>query len=417
MLHQLLYERILIAAVGLTLAMPGAVVAQTIPSQADKPAATAHPANDIAGSWQGTLERPATASAPGERSRLVIAITKPESGGWSAVVVNIDQGARRMNAAAMTLQGSSLKFTVPAISYSFEGTISPDGAAISGRWIRGAEGGPPGAPPTLPLTLVRTTRETAWEIPAPPAPPKPMAADADPSFAVATIKPNNSGTAGKSNRINGRHFTTQNTTMAYLLAFAYRLHENQLINAPQWFDQEKWDVDAVQEGEGAPSDPQWRVMLQKLLADRLKLTFHRETRPLSIYVLSVGKGGPKDLTKSLSEMGLPGFGLSMGSGGMIANAHNSTLTEFSNMVLQGEVLDRPVLDQTNLTGRFDFHVAFLPDESMFHGHPPPIPPSTTDNPAPSLFTAMQEQLGLKLEPVKGPAQVIVIDHVERPSQN
>ena len=205
--------------------------------------------------------------------------------------------------------------------------------------------------------------------------------------------------------------------MAYLTAFAYRLHENQLVNAPEWLSKDMWDVDAVRDGEGAPSDPQWRLMLQKMLADRLKLTFHRETRQLSFYVLSVGRGGPKDLTKSMGENPLPGFGFSMGSGGLIVNAHNATLALFASMVLQGELLDRPIVDQTNLTDKFDFHMAFLPDESMFHGHPPPIPTPTDDNPAPSLFTAMQEQLGLKLEPVKGPAQVIVVDHIERPSQN
>ena len=93
---------------------------------------------------------------------------------------------------------------------------------------------------------------------------------------------------------------------------------------------------------------------------------------------------------------------------------NATMTNFAVFGLQGAVLDRPALDQTGLTDRFDFILTWMPDDSQFGGrmHPP-----ASDNPAPGLFTAVQEQLGLKLDAVKAPADVMAIDHVEKPSSN
>ena len=246
-------------------------------------------------------------------------------------------------------------------------------------------------------------------------PQKPMAPEADPSFEAATIKLNNSGTIGISNRVNGRTFTTRNTTLMYLITFAYRLNPKQVINGPDWLEKDTYDVDAVEDGEGFPSDKQWRTMLQKLLADRLKLTFHHDQRELSVYILTAAKTGAKNLTTSQRTNPLPGFGFEPKPGGVTLVSHNATISEFASMILQGELLDRPVLDQTGISGKFDFQFTFLPDESMFHGHPRPAPAS--DNPAPSLFTAIQEQLGLKLDNTKAPTDVIILDHIEKPSPN
>jgi uncharacterized protein (TIGR03435 family) len=129
----------------------------------------------------------------------------------------------------------------------------------------------------------------------------------------------------------------------------------------------------------------------------------------------VGKDGPKNLTKDLSTNVLPGFSYGNDPGGLVSYAQNATMKEYADLALQGRMLDRPVLDQTGIEGRYDFKVTFMPDESLFGGHGPPIPVS--DSPAPNLFTALQEQLGLKLDAMKAPADVMVIDHVEKPSEN
>jgi uncharacterized protein (TIGR03435 family) len=170
----------------------------------------------------------------------------------------------------------------------------------------------------------------------------------------------------------------------------------------------------VPDSEGAPSYEQWKAMVQKLLADRFKLTFHHDKKELSVYVLTVGKNGPKNIAKS--ESTAPGFSIPImpTPGGIMMAMRNATMTNFAVFGLQGAVLDRPVLDQTGLTDRFDFTLKWMPDDSQFGGRMR-VPPS--DNPAPGLFTAIQEQLDLKLDATKAPADVLVIDHVEKPSEN
>ncbi len=100
---------------------------------------------------------------------------------------------------------------------------------------------------------------------------------------------------------------------------------------------------------------------------------------------------------------------------MVSFVQNATLKEYADIALQGMLLDRPVLDQTGITGRYDFKITFMPDDSLFGGHGPAPPAS--DNPAPNFFTAIQEQVGLKLDAVKAPTDVMVIDHVGKPSEN
>jgi uncharacterized protein (TIGR03435 family) len=133
-----------------------------------------------------------------------------------------------------------------------------------------------------------------------------------------------------------------------------------------------------------------------------------------VYAIVVGKNGPK-LTKSEGDPnGLPGL-FFRGLG--VLPARNATMADFAG-VMQGAVLDRPVVDQTGLSGRFDFTLTWTPDEFQFGGLGIRVPPPA-DNAAapPDLFTAMQEQLGLKLEATKAPAEVFVVDRVEKPSAN
>jgi uncharacterized protein (TIGR03435 family) len=111
---------------------------------------------------------------------------------------------------------------------------------------------------------------------------------------------------------------------------------------------------------------------------------------------------------------LPNFGFMPAPGGVTSFATNTTMAEYAQMLQEG-MFDRPVLDQTGISGRYDLKFTFMPDDSLFEGRGPQ--PTVSDNPAPSFFTAIQEQLGLKLEAMKAPADVMVIDHVEKPSEN
>jgi uncharacterized protein (TIGR03435 family) len=389
------------AAMGLQMA----AAAQDSGAQTEVSTISSH---NIAGDWQGTLEFPARPGRSSAEYRLVLKIAKTPDGAWTALNYSIDQGSTPMQTSGVSLQGSVFRFSIPALHGSYEGTVSADGRSMHGAWTQGAP---------LALDFVRATKETAWEIPAPPAPPKPMAADADPSFGVATIKPSNPGTPSSQTkilRVYGRQYLTRNTSLADLMEVAYGVHPSQ-IKGPAWVAEEKFDLVGVPDAEGQPSGKQWLGMVQKLLAERFKLTFHREKKELPVYVLSVGKGGLKNVTASESTSPFPsGLEFIASAEGLSLPARNTAMGQFAQM-LQQVVLDRPVIDKTGLAGRFDFGFTFTPDDSEFEGHPPRLPAQT--NASPGLFEAMQQQLGLKLSAETAPAEVLVIDHVERPSAN
>jgi uncharacterized protein (TIGR03435 family) len=238
-----------------------------------------------------------------------------------------------------------------------------------------------------------------------------MAAGANPTFEVAAIKPSQPGAPGFGIQVRGRQLSTLNTTVSGIVTFAYGLHPKQIVGGPPWLEQDKYDVLAEPDGEGQPNDRQWRTMLQKLLADRFQLTFHRDKKELAAYVIVVERTGAK-LAKSAGDPnGLPGLGFrALGN----LTARNATMTDFAGL-LQGFVLDRPVVDQTGLSGRFDFTLLWTPDQSQFGGRAPAV--AEDPNAPPGLFTAIQEQLGLKLESTKAIVDVVVIDHLERPTAN
>lgn len=366
------------------------------------PAAPAGQAHDITGNWQGTLH------AGNNNLRLVLKISKALNGTLSAVAYSIDQGAQPMNASSVTLDGLTFKFSISLIGGSYEGKLSSDGNSIVGNWTQGTP---------LPLTWARATPQTAWEIPAPPPPPKAMAADADPSFEVATIKPNNSGKPNlQALVVRGRNFETVNSSLGDLISFAYEVQREQIVNGPPWLNSDRYDISAIPDQPGMPNPAQIRSMIKKLLTSRFKLTFHEEKRDLSAYVLTIAKNGNK-LSPTEIKGNLPGLGMRPTADGLMILVRNATMKDYTGF-LQTLVLDRPVVDQTGLTGKYDFQFTFTPNESQFHGHSP-LPPATPAKPysAPNLFEAMQQQLGLKMESRKTPVDVIAIDHVDHPSPN
>ena len=159
-----------------------------------------------------------------------------------------------------------------------------------------------------------------------------------------------------------------------------------------------------------PNDRQFKTMLQKLLAERFQLAFHRDQRELPAFVVVLGSGPPK-LTPTKAPGSLPVAGVGPG----LFYGVNATTTDFTT-ALQGAAMDRPVVDQTGLTGRWDFRLEWTPDPSQFGGRALTVGPSDAIRP-PALFTAIQEQLGLKLESKRTLVDVLVIDRAEKPSDN
>jgi uncharacterized protein (TIGR03435 family) len=359
-------------------------------------------AQDVAGTWQGTIK------AGAKDLRIVMKLTG-DDGRWKAVMYSIDQGAFPIKASGVTLNGSELKFTIDMAGATYDGKLGGDGKFFTGTWTQGSQ--------PLPLILVKATPETAWEIPEPPKPEKQMAADADPSFEVATIKPNDSaGASMQQLTMMKRDFKVVNGSLGDLIAFAFDVQMKQIVGGPSWMDHDRYDIAAVPDVEGQPSLQQARGMLRKLLADRFKLTFHNEKREMAAFVLTVGKNGQK-LTPTQLTGPLPGMGMGPGVGGIAMHVSNATLTEFAGF-LQMVVLDKPVVDQTGVKGKYDLNITFAPDDSQFNGHPPKLPAATDGTEvAPNLFEAVQQQVGLKLAAEKTAVGVIAIDHVEKPSAN
>jgi uncharacterized protein (TIGR03435 family) len=237
----------------------------------------------------------------------------------------------------------------------------------------------------------------------------PRATSTDPEFEVATIKLSRPEER-LSIVIKGRQFMTTASSLYDLTTFAYGLHASQITNGPGWLATEKYDVIAQPSGDGQPNRQQVQVMVQGLLADRFRLAFPRDKKELSVFTLVAAKTGTK-LGRSSDQNGTPGVGFN-GPGRMIVKS--ATISDFAGF-MQRYVMDRPVVDQTHITGKFDFTLNWTPNETQFEGRA--IDPTTQNGDAPELFTAIQEQLGLKLESAKVPVDVLVIDHVEKPSDN
>jgi hypothetical protein len=241
---------------------------------------TALHAQDIKGNWQGTLQPP-----QGPALRLVLQISL-EDDKLKALAYSIDRNPQPIPANAITQDGTTIKISFSAIAGGYEGKLSADGNSMAGTWRQDSL--------SAPLRLTRATTETAWAIPDLPPPPRNMRADVEPGIEVATVKPSRpdepfslgAGWGG------ANVFSTTGTTVRTLIQFANGVHPRQ-ITGPSWIDSERYAVTIKADQEGSPNIPQMRVLMRKLLADRFKIVTHREKKELSIYALTIAKGGPK----------------------------------------------------------------------------------------------------------------------------
>jgi uncharacterized protein (TIGR03435 family) len=364
-------------------------------------------AQNITGTWQGALK----INGPNGSVdlRTVMKISRADNDSLKAVFYTIDQDPTPINATSITLKGSAVKVSITQMNGTFEGTLSGDGNTISGKWTQGG--------PALPLNLVRATDQTAWAIPEPPRPPPSMPASAKPEFTVATIKPSNPDAPRGGYGFRGQDVTTTNVTVNWMIKLAYNVHARQIEGGPAWLESAKYDTVGRPDTPGQPSRDQMKLMIQKLLADRFQLKFHTEKRELPVYAMVVLKTGPKITVSAGDPNAFPGIGFGQGPGVLSLNGRNTGLDAVAN-ALQSNVLDKPVVNQTGLTGRYDFALRFTPDATQIanFGAGTPGTPSDFDAP-PDIFAAFQQQLGLKLESTKAFVDVMVIEKIERPSEN
>jgi uncharacterized protein (TIGR03435 family) len=218
-------------------------------------------------------------------------------------------------------------------------------------------------------------------------------------FDVASIKLNQTGSESRrATQQPGGIFTATNVSLKLLISRAYGVGEAQIRGGPGWIETEKYDVLAKADTPLEMSREEVRPCLQVVLAERFLLTVHRETKQGSVYSLVVAKNGPK--LKDSSSAGSPGISGSSGSGNASITGMRMTMARLAEY-LSGQT-GRPTLDNTGLKGVYDFRVEWATSDASS---------------GPSVFTALEEQLGLRVEATKGPIETIVVDRAEKPSAN
>jgi bla regulator protein BlaR1 len=243
------------------------------------------------------------------------------------------------------------------------------------------------------------------------------------TFDVAAIKPSDPATYGYVS-VNTSHgnYNASGITVKNLVGDAYEVHSFQIEGLPKWAESDRFDIKAKSDDDPAPIDlthidesklqqleaqhQRLKARLQALLADRFALKFHRITKDLPVYVLTQSKSGAK-LSAAKTPGDLANSGVHINNGDLTAT--NLTMRDFAN-TLTGQT-DRVVIDKTGLSARYDFAMIYVRDDERTGQNAGSAPEG------PSLFTALQEQLGLKLSPEKAPIEVLVIDSVQKPSAN
>ncbi len=259
--------------------------------------------------------------------------------------------------------------------------------------------------------------------------------DARPEFEVASIKPAAPDQRGMFILPGpGGGIRVTNMTLKELIVMAYRIQPFQISGGPPWLDSLHYDI--IAKPETKPKRSEIWLMLQSLLADRFQLTVRRETRELPVYALVMarkdGKPGPgltaakegictpPDPTR-LPPPPDPGKPPELSCGQMMMSPKHLTAISVpvANIIpMLSRLLGRTIIDKTGLTAKFDISMDWTPDVGQAMQLPPDMPkPSPSDVSAPSIFTALQEQLGLKLESQKGPVEIFVIERAEKPSEN
>jgi uncharacterized protein (TIGR03435 family) len=355
-------------------------------------------AQDLAGTWQGTVKNPDTQQS----LRTVLKISPPEGGLIKANFYSIDQ-TYLVFPGTLTVQGSTVKMKIPGIGAEYEGKLNADSTTMTGT-VKGFS-------VPAPWNMKKVTPEEEWALPKAPTPPQLTKGGADPVFEVASIKRGRPDAQGQGVRVQGINLQVINMPVADLLRFAYDLHPHQIIGGPAWLPQERFDITAKVDGEGQPNQEQLRTMLKKLLAERFQFASHADTRELPVYTLNLAKGGVK-LTKNDPKTQTNGV-IFRGPGSVLLN--NSNMDDLCRM-LQNAAVDRPVVNQTGLGGRYDFSLVWTPDRVQADIPNPNALTPKADAP-PDLFEAVQQQLGLKLDSAKLRIDVLVIDKIERPSEN
>ena len=349
-------------------------------------------AQSIVGTWQGTL----TFGANSVRVAFTIQKKPDASLAGGLKWIDADNG----------LSLSSIAFTAPDVTFAqsvagiaFHGKLSADGNSIAGTLTEG--------PQTFPLTLSLATPGTLWK----PAGPAPMAADADPSYDVATIKPAQPDEQHPIYNLEGAEFHATGTSAAELIKIVYKIRGRQVLHGPPWLEESKFDIAAKPDTPGAASEDQTRVMVRKLLAERFHLVCHTDQQPFPALVMTLDPKGPHPTPSDPNFDGHNGMFGRQDGGDIVFQLSGVTMTQFLK-TLMDRYRDKQIVDETGLTGSYDITLripATAYQASTGNGG--------TEDELGIAFIAAAEKAGFKFVSKKEPIPVVVIDHIDPPTPN
>lgn len=228
---------------------------------------------------------------------------------------------------------------------------------------------------------------------------------ADVSVEVAVVRPHPPDVMHNNFAFAKDRFELEDQPLFKLIAYAYSLNSRQIVGASGWVTDQHWDMSGKTNSTQDATLPQEQQIVRQLLVERFGLQFHKEKRQLPSYALQVVKGGPR-LAVSADPAAQPLEWTQFGHDSVrTENYRSCTMADF--LLIKQLLMDRPLVDRTGLTGRYDFKLSYS------YGDAPPVDADTP----PPMFTAIREQLGLKFEPTKASVDVMVIDHIAKPTPN
>ena len=380
----------------LTAFLGASVAIAQAPPQAPPPAAL--PAQTIVGTWQGAL------TVGANSTRIAFTIQKNQNktdGSLHGGLTYVDHPGAGMALTSATLSASDVTLLADYTGLTVHGKLSADGKSIDATWGQGKQ--------SLPLTLTLATPETLWKHEAPAARPA-MAANADPSFEVATIKPTEHVEHGVGFDLTGRPFVASHVSAMELIKIAYNIRGRQVIGGPSWLNENQFDVTAQPDTPGVPSEEQGRLMVRKLVVERFHLVSHTEERPFPTMALTLDPKAPRPTPSD------PEFN---GHGAQYGHTDGSDIVyQFSGVTIQQLVerlmtffQDKQVIDETGLTGIYDITLRMPASVEQS--------PRTTgpDDERPAAWIAAVEHAGFKFVSKKAPLKVVVVDHIDPPTPN
>jgi len=348
--------------------------------------------HSIVGTWQGIF-----ATRGPNNPRLVFTITQDPGGSLHGGMKWIDYDSG-FAFSSVTFTAPDLTLAQQLTGMTFRGRLSADGQSIVGTMTQGRQ--------SFPLTLSLATPDTLWK----PAGPGPMAANADPSYEVAVIKPALPEEQHPIWNLTSSEFHATGTSAAELIKIVYKIRGRQILNAPPWVEQNKYDITAKPDTPGTPSEDQSRVMIRKLLADRFHLVCHTGTQDYSVLVMTLDPKGPRPTPSDPSFNSHNGMFLHQESGDFVLHLSGASMPFFLK-TLMDRYRDQQIVDETGLTGIYDITLRLPP--AALQG----IGDGGAEDEVGSDYIAAAEKAGFKFQSRKTPIPVVIVDHIDPPSPN